>query len=252
MRDEGRPIGRPCRTQLYLSAFLAYLLALRSVILTSALNTPISFDALSGKRILVVGGSGRVGGSVVTQLIQRGSPTSGDNRCQVVVGGTSSDSFGMAQQRWMSLFPQYQDQLSSIDFVKLDREDATSILNALGSSVTGGAMSDFDLVIHTAGPFQGKVKCPNGVLEACIQANIPYMDVCDDYCTAQAAKTRYHNRSPSPPCILSTGCWPGVSSLMAKQLVSKTLAAYPKLKAEDLSIDFGFFTAGYVGVTTSR
>jgi hypothetical protein len=37
---------------------------------------------------------------------------------------------------------------------------------------------------------------------------------------------------------------PGVSSLMAKQLARKVLAANKSLKPEDLNVDFGFFTAG--------
>jgi hypothetical protein len=37
---------------------------------------------------------------------------------------------------------------------------------------------------------------------------------------------------------------PGVSSLMAKQLARKVLAANKSLNPEDLNVDFGFFTAG--------
>lgn len=36
----------------------------------------------------------------------------------------------------------------------------------------------FDLVIHTAGPFQWKLTC--SVLEAAIAAKVPYIDVADD------------------------------------------------------------------------
>lgn len=81
-----------------------------------------------------------------------------------------------------------------------------------------------DLIVHTAGPFQGKVNSPNGVIKACVEHGVGYIDVCDDYCTARAAKAAYTDKatsinsngssSASPvPCILSTGCWPGVSSL---------------------------------------
>jgi NADPH:quinone reductase-like Zn-dependent oxidoreductase len=52
-----------------------------------------SFESLRGKKVLVVGGSGRVGGSVVTQLIHHGAGW-------VVVGGTDPDRFQQAQQRW--------------------------------------------------------------------------------------------------------------------------------------------------------
>ena len=189
-------------------------------------NSRISFDALRDKSILVVGGSGRVGGSVVTQLIERGS--------KVVVGGTSHENFIRAQSRWQTLFPNNAAKLREITFRAVDRERAETLSNEI---------QNYDLVVHTAGPFQGKADRPNGILQACIDEAIPYLDVCDDYCTASAAKTKYA-RSAKAPCILSTGTWPGVSSLLAKQLISKALLKYPNLKAADLSVDFGFFTAG--------
>jgi hypothetical protein len=67
----------------------------------------------------------------------------------------------------------------------------------------------FDLVVHTAGPFQGKVQTPNGVIQACVEQSVGYIDVCDDYCTASAAKSKYTETANANgvPCIISTGCW---------------------------------------------
>jgi saccharopine dehydrogenase-like NADP-dependent oxidoreductase len=193
------------------------------------MGSKISFDALKDRTVLVVGGSGRVGGSCVTQLTKRGA--------QVTVAGPQESTFLQAKDRWMSLFPELGLNLAKVDFVAVDRE-LSSTLSPL--------LSDFDLVIHTAGPFQGKVKAPNGVLGACIQAQVPYIDVCDDYCTASAAQTRYQAQAKAP-CIISTGCWPGVSSLMAKQLVEKALQENKSLQPADLKVDFSFFTAGSGG-----
>jgi len=105
------------------------------------------------------------------------------------------------------------------------------------------------LVVHTAGPFQGKVLSPNGIIAACVENGVGYIDVCDDYCTATAAKTKYSAKAieNKVPCILSTGCWPGVSSLMAKQLTRSVLKKRPELSAEDLTVDFSFFTSGSGG-----
>lgn len=163
-------------------------------------------EALRGKRVLVVGGSGRVGGSCVQRLVQCGVD-------HVTVGGTQEGSFLDAQQRWVRLLPKQRAGLESVDFANLDREKAASVQEVLANQ--------YDLVIHTAGPFQGKVGVPNGVLEACTIAKVPYVDVCDDYCTASASKTKHHAKAVANdvPCLVSTGCWPGVSSLMAKQLV---------------------------------
>lgn len=164
----------------------------------------------------------------MTQLIQRGS--------YVCVGGTNLDHFHRAKKRWGALFPSSVSQIANIPFVVVNRERADTLQD----------LRKYDLVVHTAGPFQGKVTIPNGVLEACIDASVPYIDVCDDYCTASAAKARYGSKA-SAPCILSTGTWPGVSSLMAKQLASRVLAQYPRLSPADLSVDFAFFTAGKKG-----
>jgi NAD(P)-dependent dehydrogenase (short-subunit alcohol dehydrogenase family) len=189
----------------------------------------ISFDVLKNKNVLVVGGSGRVGGSVTTQLLKHGA--------QVIVGGTRSASFTESKRRWSVVVPGLD--VESVQFRSLNREDTASIACVLDENRV-------DLVVHTAGPFQGKVKAQNGVLEACLNKNVPYIDVCDDYCTATAAKTKYSEQA-RVPCIVSTGCWPGVSSLMAKQLVSKVLQSNPTLTPADLSVNFSFFTAGSGG-----
>jgi len=192
--------------------------------------SPISFDALKQKKVLVVGGSGRVGGSVVTQLVKRGA--------KVTVGGTNLQSFQRSKERWQKMFEENANEISDTNFVVLNRESADSVSRVLGND-------SYDLVVHTAGPFQGKVNTPNGVIDGAISNGVPYVDVCDDYCTATAAKTRFSNSQV--PCIVSTGCWPGVSSLMAKQLIWKTLQADKSLQPEDLTVNFSFYTAGSGG-----
>jgi hypothetical protein len=131
---------------------------------------------------------------------------------------------------------------NAIQYSSLDRENQESISSVLREISP-------DLVVHTAGPFQGKIDTPNGVIAACVANQVAYIDVCDDYCTARAAKTKYFKQAEegSVPCIISTGCWPGVSSLMAKQLARKVLASDKSLKPEDLTVDFSFFTAGSGG-----
>jgi saccharopine dehydrogenase-like NADP-dependent oxidoreductase len=197
-------------------------------------SSDIGFDVLKDKKVLVVGGSGRVGGSVATQLVKRGAI--------VTVGGTQIQNFEKSRQRWQTLFEENYKEIGDIDFVAINRESAVSVSKALESR-------DFDLVVHTAGPFQGKIKTPNGVIEGSILNGIPYVDVCDDYCTALAAKTKFTDKAKikKVPCIISTGCWPGVSSLMASLLIRKVLETDKTLIPEDLTVDFSFFTAGSGG-----
>ena len=238
---------------------------------SSKSKSNISLENLSSKNILVIGGSGRVGGSVVCQLTK--------HNANVMVGGTKLESFQQSQARWKQLFPQLAPQFDSITFHEIDREDDASIAKLLmkandnDNDIDNDNTSNqkIDLVVHTAGPFQGKVNSPNGVIKACVEHGVGYIDVCDDYCTARAAKAKYtqtalgagtstgasasaatgaatgvgaSSASVPVPCILSTGCWPGVSSLMAKQLTQSVLEKRPHLKPEDLTVDFNFFTAG--------
>jgi saccharopine dehydrogenase-like NADP-dependent oxidoreductase len=200
---------------------------------------PISFESIQGKRVLVVGGSGRVGGSVVCQLLK--------HKALVTVGGTRKESFQESQNRWKTLFPALSDPLQNVSFEVVDREDTKTISKVLNNAKDQG--NAFDLIIHTAGPFQGKAKAPNGILEASVNNGINYIDVCDDYCTAMAAKHKYASvaKQNNSSCILSTGCWPGVSSLMAKRLVQHALQNHKNLTPQDINVDFSFFTAGSGG-----
>ena len=162
-------------------------------------GSEIGFDLLKNKNVLVVGGSGRVGGSVVTQLLKHGA--------YVTVGGTRIESYDDSRRRWADLFPLLDT--TTICFEKIDREVTKSVVNVLKSK-------EYDLVVHTAGPFQGKVAIPNGVIDAAIQCQVPYVDVCDDYCTASAAKTKYAKLAQDlkVPCIVSTGCWVSLQSFL--------------------------------------
>lgn len=175
---------------------------------------------------------------MTTQLVQHGA--------HVIVGGVREDSYLQSKQRWKQMFPPQAIE-SNIEFCALQREESDTIRSALHRH------GPIDLVVHTAGPFQGKVNSPNGVLEACLRPSsetmqqIPYIDVCDDYCTAMAAKRKYSAYDVKVPCIISTGCWPGVSSLMAKALTKEVLSQKPTTDVKDLKIDFSFFTAGSGG-----
>merc|ERR1712151_1070382 len=123
---------------------------------------------------------GRVGGSVVTQLIKRG--------CNVIVGGTKEESFIKSQNRWIKMFPELKNKIEKINFYKVDRENVDSITSVLQSH------KKIKLVVNTAGPFQGKVNAPNGILNSCCDSSIPYIDVCDDYCTAMSFKKQYMDK----------------------------------------------------------
>jgi len=177
--------------------------------------------------VLVVGGSGRVGGSTARWL-QRLAAEEGLPELRVAVAGRSSASHDDFVARWR----ERRDCVGPIpDFVPLDLADSASIRSALGRG--------WDLVVHTAGPFQG-VKRP-AVLEEAIKASVPYVDVCDDTDLCRTAKDfAPAARAAGIPAVVSAGIWPGVSALMVSEAVER-------LGGDVQDVDLSFFTAGTGG-----
>ncbi|KAL4318197.1 hypothetical protein GQ457_18G012520 [Hibiscus cannabinus] len=105
------------------------------------------------------------------------------------------------------------------------------------------ALSDVDLVVHAAGPFQQAQKCT--VLEAAIETQTAYLDVCDDTSYAFRAKS-FKDRAVSAniPAITTGGIYPGVSNVMAAELVR---AARSENKGEPERLRFSYYTAGSGG-----
>ncbi|KAH6765914.1 Saccharopine dehydrogenase [Perilla frutescens var. hirtella] len=169
-------------------------------------------------RILILGGTGRVGGSTALAL-KKFCP-----HLRIVIGGRNRDK-GAAVVSKLG---------NSTEFVEVDISDSNSLEKAL---------KGVDLVVHTAGPFQQAEKCT--VLEAAIQNKIAYLDVCDDTSYAQRAKS-YMNRAmdANVPAITTGGIYPGVSNVMAAELVCAA-------KSDDNGVPerlrFYYYTAGSGG-----
>ena len=113
--------------------------------------------------VLVVGGSGRVGGSTLRWLerLSRGADA-GASPLRLASGGRSISRFQAAQRRLN------QPDLAFVDV------DLGSSVEQLSAAVRGA-----QLVVHTAGPFQGRSQ-PK-LLKACIAVGVAYCDVCDEW-----------------------------------------------------------------------
>ena len=175
-----------------------------------------SAAAVSG-RVLVVGGSGRVGGSTLKWLSKL-APS-----LELSVGGRSEQSFQAARSR----LPAH------CEFVQVDLDGGDV---ALAEAVAGSS-----LVVHTAGPFQQRTD--PALMRAAIKAGVPYCDVCDELQLARNAKALDADAAAAGvPCVVSCGIWPGVSALMAAEAVNKLggTGACERL-------EFSFFTAGTGG-----
>ena len=197
------------------SAALRLLPALIWFLLPLSLGSP-------NARILVVGGSGRVGGSATRALAQR-FPSS-----RVDVAGRSQATWEQCRARW-----RLDDR---IGFVPLD-------INRDGD--VRRVVADYDVIVHTAGPFQGS-RDPKLLREA-LSLGRKYVDVCDDVplsaiCRSQEFQdlARWNRGS----AVISTGIWPGVSSLLAQQVIrSDAVGGHANVD----KVTFSFFTAGSGG-----
>ncbi|XP_061362439.1 uncharacterized protein LOC133306173 isoform X3 [Gastrolobium bilobum] len=144
-------------------------------------------------RVLVLGGTGRVGGSTAIAL---------SNLCpdlRIVVAGRNREK-GEAMVAKLG---------GNSGFAHVDIDDVNSLETALKS---------VDLVVHAAGPFQQAERC--SVLEAAIKTKTAYLDVCDDTTYAWRAKS-FMSRAlaANVPAITTGGIYPGVSNVMAAELV---------------------------------
>ena len=177
----------------------------------------VKCHALTPKRVLVVGGSGRVGASTVRWIDKLAKAE--QLPVQLAVGGRRQASFAAAAKRLGA------KGVDDIKFVQLDLDDAASLERAVAGR---------SLVVHTAGPFQQRTD-PT-LLKACIDAGVPYCDVCDELELSRAAK----KLTSDVPAVISCGIWPGASALLAAR-------AAERLGKPLDDLEFSFFTSGTGG-----
>ncbi|CAI0546800.1 unnamed protein product [Linum tenue] len=175
-------------------------------------------DKLKGSKVLVLGGAGRVGGSTAVALSKL-SPN-----LSIAVGDRNREK-GAAMVATLG---------RNSSLVEVDFENVESLEAALDGA---------DLVVHTAGPFQQTDKC--AVLEAAIETKTAYVDVCDDTNFALRAKS-FKDKAVAAgiPAITAGGIYPGVSNLMAAELVR---VATSESEREPKSLRFYYYTAGSGG-----
>lgn len=155
------------------------------------------------QRVLVLGGTGRVGTETIKSL-SRMTPVS----LSISVAGRDTLKGQRICRMLTDNAQRERESDSSVEyhFKAVDITDERALFEAIRVH---------DLVIHTAGPFQRSSK-PTRVLEAAMQANVPYMDVCDDLEHAKECKRLHEVASEkSYTALISTGIYPGMSNLMA-------------------------------------
>ncbi|KAK3029327.1 hypothetical protein RJ639_038425 [Escallonia herrerae] len=166
-------------------------------------------------KVLILGGTGRVGGSTALALAKLCPDL------RIVVGGRNRDK-GAAMVATLG---------ENSEFAEVNIDDMNSLETAL---------NDVDLVVHAAGPFQQADKCT--VLEASIHTKTAYVDVCDDTSYVWRAKSFMEKAlAANIPAITTGGIYPGVSNVMAAELV-RAARTESKVEPERLSKDVEAYT----------
>ena len=179
---------------------------------------------------MFVGGTGRVGSSAAAALLRQ------EPGVALVLAGRTESSFAAAVERHPSL------RSTSCAFAACDCSDPASL-----AAVIAGA----DLVVHSAGPFQGGGDgC--AVLDAAIDQGVPYLDVCDDAEYAKACKSKSKAAATAGvPCVTTGGIYPGVSNLMAAEMIEQNRASSEGSEGGANEVEYvlyNYFCAGSGGV----
>jgi saccharopine dehydrogenase-like NADP-dependent oxidoreductase len=135
------------------------------------------------KKVLIIGGYGRIGSSVALDLAQH-------TNAEIIVTSRS---------------PQINIPSPLIGLV-LNLDDRTALQRAI---------SDVDLVIHCAGPFEHR---DARVLELCIELGVNYVDVSDRLSFYERViKHKQKAIEAGVTAIINTGIFPGISNSMVAQ-----------------------------------
>ena len=147
-------------------------------------------------KIVIIGGTGRIGSSVASFLLHFIESNLKDlnKNIRVVIAGRNKIRGNEICERI--------GKKTEFQAVELNQYHTITEL-----------IQDTNLVIHTAGPFVGNVPV---VLQACIEKNVPYIDICDDIGYAHRAK-KYHPNAVQTgiPAITTAGIFPGIDNIVA-------------------------------------
>ncbi len=168
------------------------------------------------QKILIIGGSGRIGRSVAADILTH-------TAAQVTLTGRSAAA------------PPDLAALPNQTFESINLSDETAVENAIARH---------DLTIHCAGPFRSR---NHHVLTSCIAQRRPYLDVADspDYVN-QALKYREQAQSAGVTAVIGTGIFPGISGSMVRQGVEQLGSA------EQVHLSYLVAGSGGAGVTVMR
>jgi saccharopine dehydrogenase-like NADP-dependent oxidoreductase len=169
-------------------------------------------------RILIIGGTGRIGSSVARDLASHTS-------AEITVTGRQLVSEALVNAPGGA----------PVQFLALDLADTEGLHQAIASH---------NLVIHCAGPF---VYRDVTVLKSCIEEGVNYLDVSDNRAfTRKALACRDAAAAAGVTAIINTGIFPGISNSMVRHDVEQLD------QAERIHLSYVVSGSGGAGVTVMR
>ncbi|MEM1310337.1 MAG: saccharopine dehydrogenase NADP-binding domain-containing protein [Cyanobacteria bacterium P01_H01_bin.153] len=169
-------------------------------------------------QVLIVGGTGRIGGSVAEDLLAH-------TDAEIVLAGRH-------QEKGRTVATSLGDR---VQFRQLDISAAAELRKAIAG---------VDLVVHAAGPFHHRQA---QVLWACIERQVNYLDV-SDYrgFTRQALALHADASAAGITAIINTGVFPGISNSMVRQ------GAEALEQTDSVQLSYIVAGSGGAGVTVMR
>jgi len=140
------------------------------------------------KRVLILGGRGRIGSSVAQDIATY-------TQAEITITGRT---------------PLETAHETSLQYMVLDLADMDKLRDAISYT---------DLVVHCAGPFHHR---DTAVLQMCIEYGVNYIDVSDHRSyTSKALNLFNQAQAAGVTAIVNTGIFPGISNSMVRQCVEQ-------------------------------
>jgi len=179
-------------------------------------------------KIVIIGGTGRIGSSVALFLLHFIESNLKDlnKNIRVIIAGRNKIRGNEICERIGK----------KTEFQAVDLNHYHTITELI---------QDTNLVIHTAGPFVGNAPV---VLQACIDKSVPYIDICDDIGYAHRAK-KYHSNAVHTgiPAITTAGIFPGIDNIIAAELIESGRSYKKMAPTPNESVEFNTYVAGSGG-----
>ncbi|MEC4984337.1 MAG: saccharopine dehydrogenase NADP-binding domain-containing protein [Oscillatoria sp. PMC 1068.18] len=166
------------------------------------------------KKVLILGGTGRIGSSVAQDLLKH-------TDAEIIATGRSVSGKKSANPR--------------LQYLALDLDNLAELERTI---------AEVDLVAHCAGPFHHR---DGRVLQICLQKQVNYVDVSDHRSFYNhVVKYRPEAEAAGVTAILNTGIFPGISNSMVRQGVEQFD------EVETIHLSYVVAGSGGAGLTVMR